>query len=105
MSLEGLIEDMGWQVVGPASSVAEASRIAEEGGFDIALFDVNLNGEKSFPAAEVAAGRGVPVLFATGYDSGLDLPDSLKDASIVAKPFRLDELEDLLREKVGAPKA
>lgn len=101
MSLEGLVEDMGWELVGPAESLEEATRIADECDADVALLDVNLNGERSFPVAERLVTRGVPVVFATGYDRQLDLPPALGKAKIVQKPFRLDALEQTLRELTG----
>lgn len=102
MSLEGLVEDMEWELIGPATSLAQAKDMAAECDADVALLDVNLNGEKSFPAAEVLAGRGIPVIFATGYGDSLDLPEPLTDAKVVNKPFRLSDLESLLRSAADA---
>lgn len=101
MSLEGLVEDMGWELVGPAETLEQANKFADECEADVALLDVNLNGERSFPAAERLAERGVPVVFATGYDRELDLPAALADAKIVQKPFRLESLEETLKELTG----
>ena len=101
MSLEGLIEDMGWQLIGPAENMADAERLAADSEADVALLDVNLNGERSFGAAEKLVDRGIPVIFATGYDAQMDLPEKLAGAKLVTKPFRLDELERQLRETVG----
>ena len=105
MSLEGMVEDMGWELVGPAETRAAAERLAAECEADVALLDVNLNGERSFPAALTLARRGVPVVFATGYESGLDLPDELKDMAVVTKPFRIEALEEQLRAIVGDAEA
>lgn len=101
MSLEGLVEDMEWELVGPAETLADAERIASDCEADVALLDVNLNGERSFSAAELLMRRGIPVIFATGYDASLALPETLSDARLVTKPFRLDALEAELRSLVG----
>jgi hypothetical protein len=37
---------------------------------DIAILDVNLNGQKTFPIAEALSRRGMPFVFATGYGAG-----------------------------------
>ncbi|MBZ6378784.1 hypothetical protein B5C34_11105 [Pacificimonas flava] len=101
MSLEALIEDMEWTLVGPAETLADAESLAGDCEADIALLDVNLNGERSIGVAETLAGRGIPVIFATGYGDALDLPPALEGSPVVTKPFRLDELESLLRERCG----
>ncbi|MEE4351188.1 MAG: response regulator [Pacificimonas sp.] len=97
MSLEALAEDMGWDVVGPAMTLTEAVALARDSEADLALLDVNLNGERSVPVAEILKQRGVPVIFATGYGDDIGLPDSLAGTPVVSKPFSLDALEAMLR--------
>jgi hypothetical protein len=62
---------------------------------DLALLDVNLNGQMSRPVAELLRARSVPYVFATGYDdtanSGLSF-----DAPVVQKPYTQDDIEDAL---------
>lgn len=71
---EGL-ERAGAEVVGPVPSLAEALDLARgEGVLDGAVLDVNLGGERVWPAAEALAARGVPVVLATGYDTGMIPP-------------------------------
>ncbi|PZR34996.1 response regulator [Caulobacter segnis] len=87
MLVEDLLGDLGCQVVGPASSAAEAIRIAESGTFDFALLDVNLgDGATSFDAAEILRLRGVPFAFVTGYGEQGVRAD-LRDAPILSKPI------------------
>lgn len=62
-------ESCGAEVVGPASSVDEAYRLTCSTAIDGAVLDVNLRGETIFPVAEALGERGVPFVFATGYDS------------------------------------
>lgn len=50
--IEAMLEDLGCEVSASAASVAEALHAVEAGGFDLALLDVNLAGEKVFPVAE-----------------------------------------------------
>ena len=68
MSLETLFEDMDWEMQGPATRLEEALKLAETTDADIALLDVNLDGELSWAVADVLKARGVPFVFATGYD-------------------------------------
>ena len=70
----------GALVVGPVASVDEALDLVGRGErLDGAVLDVNLQGEMAYPVADALAARGVPFVFATGYD----------DASIPARYARV----------------
>ncbi len=101
MSLETLFEDMEWEMEGPAARLADALVLADATDADIALLDVNLDGEMSWAVADCLKARGVPFVFATGYDSESVLPEEHKGARVVSKPFQIGELEALLRGMVG----
>ena len=59
----------GAHVIGPAANVQAAlSLIAEAGRIDGAILDLNLQGQMAFPVADALIDRGVPFVFATGYD-------------------------------------
>lgn len=59
----------GANVVGPSASVAEALRlVAVTPALDGAVLDINLQGEMVFPLADTLINRGVPFVFASGYD-------------------------------------
>lgn len=60
MLLESALEDAGCVVVGPAGSVQDALREVSDGGFDVALLDVNLHGEFVFPVADALQANDVP---------------------------------------------
>lgn len=63
------LEAGGAEVVGPAASVDAAIGLIERTErIDGAILDVNLQGVMSWPVADALLGRGVPFLFATGYD-------------------------------------
>ncbi|MBC7674780.1 MAG: hypothetical protein H7173_01800 [Rhodoferax sp.] len=101
LTIEGMCEDLGWEIVGPATRVEEAIALAQSEMFDAALLDVNLDGEMSWPIADVLKARGIPFAFSTGYNQSDILPDHLKDSAIVAKPYRVDELERRLRQMMS----
>jgi len=101
MSLETLFEDMEWEMQGPATRLEEALALAETTDADVALLDVNLDGKMSWAVADVLKTRGVPFVFATGYDGASMLPEAHGDARLVSKPFQIGALEQLLREVVG----
>jgi CheY-like chemotaxis protein len=80
------LEDLGATVIGPAASVADAlALVAGESALDLAILDVNLGVEKVFPVAHDLRARGVPFIFATGYDQWL-VPSAYADAPRFDKP-------------------
>jgi CheY-like chemotaxis protein len=66
------LEAMGATIIGPAPSVAQAlDVVASAPRIDAAVLDVNLQGEMVYPVADALFQRGVPFIFATGYDDGV----------------------------------
>lgn len=91
MLIEDVLGDHGCRIVGPASRVATAMQLIAEEALDIALLDVNLNGEDSYPVAEELARLGVPFVFATGYGAG-SVRQGYAPCAVLQKPFDPDEL-------------
>ena len=102
VSLEGQLDDLGWEIVGPATRKAEAMALAQSESFDAALLDVNLDGEMSWDVAAVLKERGIPFVFSTGYDVANILPAAFAGSFVVGKPFRDGELEQRLRQAIAA---
>ncbi|ASQ12978.1 response regulator [Sinorhizobium meliloti] len=92
MLIEDSLSELGHEVAAIASRMEEALDMARKGQFDIAIIDVNLDGEPSYPVADILAERNVPFIFATGYDSkGLDARYS--NIPLLTKPFLESDLE------------
>lgn len=65
------LEAAGVVVIGPMSSVAKTLTALEgDERLDGAVLDVNLHGRMIWPVVEILKGRGVPMVLATGYDTG-----------------------------------
>jgi CheY-like chemotaxis protein len=96
MLLQDMLGDIGCEVIGCASRFTDAMEKARSLTFDVAILDVNLNGERTFPIAEVLAARGVGFVFATGYGAS-SLPASFAKTPVLQKPFHQQELEHALR--------
>lgn len=99
-----LIEDMLAEeqctIVGPYSQIADALEAARTEALDLAILDVNIAGTEVYPVAEILAARHVPFLFLSGY--GRDaIPDDHPEWRVCSKPFRLQELVDMLVEQLG----
>jgi CheY-like chemotaxis protein len=93
--LEDLLAELGYVIVGPAASVNQALAMIETEPADVAVLDVNLNGEMSYPIADALAARGVPFVFVTGYAKDRML-DGYRCFPILQKPFHRSELRDTL---------
>lgn len=69
IDLKSGFEAGGAEVLGPVPSVGEAlALIARTAAIDAAVLDINLQDELVYPVADALHARGVPFLFATGYD-------------------------------------
>ncbi len=86
MTAEDLVEDMGCTVAGSAASLAEALDLARCASFDIAMLDINLNGETSLPVATLLHDAGVPFIFTTGYGSAAPI-GGFPGTEILKKPY------------------
>lgn len=99
MMLEDMLIDLGHHVVAVASRLPRALELAETADIDLAILDVNLSGQASFPAARLLHDRKVPLLFATGYGRlGIDL--EFAAACVLSKPFRIDDLARAIAQVV-----
>jgi CheY-like chemotaxis protein len=93
--IEDMLTEMGHEVGAVASRMQEPLDLAKTGTFDLAIVDVNLDGQPSYPIAEILKERGVPFVFATGYGSkGID--PKFVDNPVLAKPFVMAEFQKLL---------
>ena len=91
--LEDMLADLGCTVIGPASNVNQALAMIDAEAIDVAVLDVNLNGQMSYPVADALAARGVPFVFSTGYDKET-LLDGYRSFPVLQKPFHRSELSD-----------
>lgn len=95
MQLEDMLGELGHEVAASCARLDEAVATARTVVCDMAVLDINLSGQKSFPVAEMLKSRGVPFLFATGYGSSV-LPPGLADTRVLHKPYSLDDLKSAL---------
>jgi CheY-like chemotaxis protein len=91
MALEDMLEDMGCTLAGSASSLADAVQMAEAVECDVAILDLNLNGEDSSPVCDILRERNISFILATGFGAVGD-----EDATILGKPYNSDALAKAL---------
>ncbi len=95
MMLEDFLAEIGCEVVATAARLEEAIERARTVTIDVAVLDINLAGKVSYPVAEILLQRSIPFLFATGYGTA-GLPETLRNAQVLSKPFMLDQLSRAL---------
>jgi len=69
LMIRDLLMDAGATVIGPAVTAAEGLALVREERIDGAVLDYRLADGTSLPVADALAARGVPFLFASGYDA------------------------------------
>jgi len=82
----------GWTVIGPVASGAAALEELAGGRFAMAILDVDLGKEMSFPIAEKLRSMAIPFIFLTGFVSHRDFPDGFQDEICLQKPVMPDAL-------------
>lgn len=100
MLVEDILTDAGCTVV-LAMRLAESLDRARSEAVDFAVLDVNLGGgDTSYPVADVLLGRGIPFLFATGYDAN-GLNQLYPGTPRLQKPYRAVSLIETASALVG----
>ena len=97
MLLEDMLGELGYTIAAEAARIDEALQAAKNADFDLAILDVNLNGEPISPVADALAARGMPFVFATGYGEQ-GLPETYRGRPTLKKPFQLDGLKQMLEK-------
>lgn len=103
------LEGCGASVVGPVPSLDKALPLAEAESLTCAVLDIDLRGESGLGVAAALRRRDVPFVYSTGYNDAM-VPEALKGAAHLEKPFRAEELLHAVdkvlrqrREASGAP--
>ncbi|HEX5182980.1 MAG TPA: response regulator [Allosphingosinicella sp.] len=101
MMLEDFLDSLGHTVSGTCDNVADALGRVEQGGFDVAIIDVNLNGQQVWPVADRLVAKGIPYVLATG--GHIEPPPAAHArAPVLSKPYTLDAIEPVLAEACRA---
>jgi PAS domain S-box-containing protein len=93
MQIEEALAASACHVVGPATRIGEAFDLLYAQPVDAALLDVNVAGERSFAIADILTAKRIPFAFVTGFDAASTLPEHLRSAPVVSKPFETAQLE------------
>jgi DNA-binding response OmpR family regulator len=93
MMVEDFLDQLGYEVAGTCATGTDCQSILASGErIDGALLDCNLIDGPIWPIARQLKDRGIPFIFASG-DNGHGLPEDLRGAPILGKPYLIDALE------------
>jgi CheY-like chemotaxis protein len=95
MLLEDMLGELGYTVAAEAGRLDEALEATKTAEFDLAILDVNLDGQPISPVVEALVARGTPFVFATGYGER-GLPEPYRDRPMLKKPFQIEGLKQML---------
>ena len=89
MDIEELVQNCGHNVVGVATTEAEAVRLAELHKPGLILADINLGigGDGTSAVARIMRHHYAPVIFVTAYPERLLTGEDLEPAYVITKPF------------------
>jgi CheY-like chemotaxis protein len=104
MELDAVLQEAGFTVVGPVSSVDEALDAIQAQHPDAAVLDVSLYGQRVTPVAEVLLSINTPFVLTSAYQPSDLAPDTaLAAARNLGKPTPQAELVKVLRQMLAAP--
>jgi CheY-like chemotaxis protein len=101
LGLAFAVEDVGAEVVGPCSSIADALTLLAAGSVDAAILDVNLCDRDITPVAVALMARAVPFIVQTGTGLPLELASAFPDIPLVNKPVAPDAVVERLLRTIG----
>jgi CheY-like chemotaxis protein len=102
--LQEMLKKMGCLVVGLANRSEKAVKMISETEFDVAIVDLNLNGESSYPAADMLIARQIPFVFSTGYGPQ-GLAPAYRHIRLIQKPFGERDLAEALLDVLKSRRA
>lgn len=102
MDIARSLERKGATILGPAGSLTDAMPLASrESDIACAVLDINLRNETVFPVADILVERGIPFIFATGYEASI-VPERHADRLLLEKPLDTENLVRLVLNMVAS---
>lgn len=100
LMMEDMLQDLGCEIAASAAQLPEARKIAATVEADVAVLDVNLDGQPVFSVAEILRERRIPLVFSTGYGAS-GLPPEFAGHPVLGKPFLIGELQKKIASALG----
>ncbi|MGA7327831.1 MAG: response regulator [Rhodomicrobium sp.] len=97
METASILLSAKFEILGPASTVAQALELLERSDCDAAVLDVNLGKETAEPVARYLSEKGTPFITMSGYTRE-QMPTIFRDSLLLSKPLRSDLLIEAVRQ-------
>ena len=92
------LQASGADVIGPIAGLEKAfERLETLSGIEGAILDINLQGKMVYPLADELMKRGLPFVFATGYDNS-SIPERYAGVRRFMKPVDVRQVAKALLE-------
>lgn len=91
MMLEDFLETLGHKVHATCETVQHSLEAVDGGGFDVAILDVNVNGESVWPVAHKLREKNIPFVIATGGHVEPPPPE-FAQVPVIEKPYTMDRV-------------
>jgi PAS domain S-box-containing protein len=108
VEISRILQNIGFQVVGPTARVEEALHLLNDVGCDVAVLDIQLGRETSELIASVLAARDIPFVAVSGYSKG-QCPRGFENVVFLTKPLRsellVEEVKRCIDRRAGGSNA
>jgi CheY-like chemotaxis protein len=105
MMLQGWLERVDCETIGPAHSVRSAFGLLEGAALDGALLDVSLrDNEKCYPIASALGDRRIPFAFLTGY-AAEDVDGRFGEVPVLCKPLEFEAFKAVIAKLLSPPQS
>ncbi|MHA6345434.1 response regulator [Roseivivax sp. CAU 1761] len=105
LDLQFLVEDMGYEPIGPFSRVSDGERAARSQHVDAAILDVRLLDGEVFPVANALLEKNVELIFHSGHALSHEILAAYPNARCCPKPLSTSQLTKALGDIVAASDA
>jgi DNA-binding NtrC family response regulator len=94
--LQELIAEAAEAEITVLRSVAEGEKALANSKFDFAFLDVNVTDGKTYSIAVALMDNEVPFAFMSGYMARNEVPENLRHAPFLVKPYRPAQIKSIL---------
>ncbi len=96
MMVGSVLDELGYTVIGPCPTPAQAQAAIAKHDVDAAILDINLNGQSVYAVADALMASNIPFAFVTGYGCDAIEPRFAR-VPVLEKPVVLEQLRDLVK--------
>ena len=98
-AIKTVVETVGMTVVGPAATLADAEKLMASNALDMAVVDINLQGELTYGLIEKLIASKIAVVIVSGYEVLPEIAD--RADAVLKKPIRAGVLLATLQRIAG----